>query len=174
MPGISDLPNQTKSSAKGALRVLMTGALALPLAFGGALFAQDADAVQDEAPASEAAASEEAAGGGYITEDQVATGKTSYEQRCGTCHGQDLIGSIAGYPTAWLFYSYASTAMPADAPGSLQPQQYADIVAYLLSENGHPATGSEPLPPDQAVLETIDPDAPEAGDEPADEEPAAE
>src|SRR5690606_16103798 len=154
--GISELPTQAKSSAKGALRVLMTGALVLPLAFGGALFAQDGDAE---------AAPEAAAEGTYITEDQVAAGRTSYEQRCSGCHGQDMIASIAGYPSAWLFYSYASTAMPADAPGSLPPQQYADIVAYLLSENGHPATGSEPLPPEQAVLETFDPDAPAAGAE---------
>ena len=111
---------------------------------------------EEEAPAA-VAEEDAAAGSGYMTAEQVATGQTTYQQRCATCHGTDLINSIAGYPNAGLFYSYASSAMPADAPGSLRPQQYADIIAYLLNENGHPI-GTEVLPPDQAIMGEIDPD----------------
>ena len=47
-----------------------------------------------------------------------------------------------------------STQMPEDAPGSLELQQYADIVAFVLRLNGFEA-GSGELPPDAAALETI-------------------
>ncbi len=44
--------------------------------------------------------------------------------------------------------------MPEGDPGSLQPEEYADVLAYLLSLNDYPA-GDQPLPPDVAVLSTI-------------------
>jgi hypothetical protein len=44
--------------------------------------------------------------------------------------------------------------MPQNAPGSLSRQQNADIVAYLLRENGFGA-GNDVLPTDQATLDTI-------------------
>ncbi len=47
-----------------------------------------------------------------------------------------------------------STQMPEDAPGSLELQQYADIVAFVLRLNGFEPGGSE-LPADGAGLETI-------------------
>src|SRR5690606_15014045 len=112
----------------------------------------------------------------YTTEEQVARGATAYAQQCSTCHGQDIVGSISGYPDASLFYSFISSAMPANAPGSLPAQQYADIVAYLLNENGFPI-GTEELPADPEILAQIDPrniEAAPAGDDAAAEEPAAE
>ena len=107
----------------------------------------------------------------YTTAEQIARGETAYAQQCATCHGQDIVGSIQGYPDASLFFNFISTAMPANAPGSLPPQQYADIVAYLLSENGYPV-GTEDLPADPEILAQIDPRAIEAA--PADDEPAAD
>lgn len=100
---------------------------------------------------------------GYITEEQIAAGDSAYQAQCSSCHGQDMVTSIARYPSAFLFYTYVSQAMPASAPGSLPPQQYADIVAYLLSENGWPV-GTEVLPPDSEVLSAIDPDQPPAAE----------
>jgi hypothetical protein len=54
-----------------------------------------------------------------------------------------------------------SRAMPADKPGTLSRNEYADIVAYLLESNKHPA-GQTELPPDSALLKTylIDRSAP--------------
>lgn len=152
---------RTGRGAAKAARLLLSGtALAFPLMLGGAASAQD-----------------------YITDEQVARGDSTYSQQCAACHGQDIVSSIQGYPDASLFYNYISTAMPANAPGSLPPQQYADIVAYLLAENGHP-TGGEDLPPDTEILAQIDPGAPaegadaapaeEAEDDAAAEEPAAD
>src|SRR5690606_4168647 len=73
-----------------------------------------------------------------------------------------------------LFYGFIASAMPASAPGSLPPQQYADITAYLLNQNGYPI-GTEDLPPDEDILAQIDPRAIDAaGDDAASDEPAAE
>jgi alcohol dehydrogenase (cytochrome c) len=44
--------------------------------------------------------------------------------------------------------------MPADAPDSLKPQEYADVVAYLFSVNKFPA-GEKELAVDEAALASI-------------------
>jgi hypothetical protein len=46
-----------------------------------------------------------------------------------------------------------STTMPEDNPGSLKPQQYADVVAYFLKLNGYPAGKTELTGPE--ALKTI-------------------
>lgn len=61
------------------------------------------------------------------------------------------------------FYSLVSATMPYDGPGTLPPQQYADVVAYILSLNDFPAGDTE-LPPDPAVLDEIQIQSPSAGD----------
>jgi polar amino acid transport system substrate-binding protein len=45
-----------------------------------------------------------------------------------------------------------STTMPEDNPGSLKPQQYADVVAYFLELNGYPEGKAEL---DPAAIKTI-------------------
>src|SRR5690606_11719922 len=110
----------------------------------------------------------------YTTQEQVARGQAAYSAQCSTCHGQDIVDSIAGYPNVALFYGFIASAMPASAPGSLPPQQYADMTAYLLNQNGYPI-GTEDLPPDEDILAEIDPRAIDAaGDDTASDEPAAE
>jgi hypothetical protein len=44
--------------------------------------------------------------------------------------------------------------MPKNEPGSLQPNEYADLVAYLLRMNDMPG-GSEELPADSVALKKI-------------------
>jgi len=44
--------------------------------------------------------------------------------------------------------------MPKNEPGSLQPDEYVDLVAYLLKLNDLPS-GSEPLSADSAALRKI-------------------
>ena len=51
-------------------------------------------------------------------------------------------------------FTAISTSMPATAPGSLAPQQYLDIVTYLLQQNSFPA-GKEEIKADPALLKTI-------------------
>ncbi len=49
--------------------------------------------------------------------------------------------------------------MPATAPGSLSPEQTADVIAYLLSVGKYPA-GAADLPAKAEALKTITLDAP--------------
>lgn len=75
---------------------------------------------------------------------------------CSTCHGRnEFSGPIFAItwradPVGSLF-EHVSTAMPQDRPGSLTPQQYIDVVAYILQLNGI-QPGERELPPDLALL----------------------
>lgn len=110
---------------------------------------------------------------GVYTEEQAARGAEIYEQVCAMCHGTDLAGNfetpnLRGYFIGlWTgarldhLFDYVSTAMPLYGPGSLPPETYADVVAYLLKANGAPAASS-PLPSDPAALRAIIISAPPA------------
>jgi polar amino acid transport system substrate-binding protein len=92
------------------------------------------------------------------TDAQATAGATVFANSCAGCHGQNLEG-VSGPPLAgqtfvknWqgksaddLFY-IISHNMPADNPGSLKPDQYVDVLAFILQKNGYPA-GSTPLDP---------------------------
>jgi alcohol dehydrogenase (cytochrome c) len=102
---------------------------------------------------------------GVYSTAQSERGAAVYKQSCGTCHGETLAGDIGPTLTGpfWSIWDGRTaadllktirTTMPADAPESLKPQEYADLVAYLFSVNKFPA-GEKELPVDQAALETI-------------------
>jgi len=96
---------------------------------------------------------------------QVARIKATYDRLCQECHGSDLTGGLIGGPplAGFVFrqkwggralaplYQYMSTQMPQGSPGSLSPQQYADLLALILSHNGHQAADA-PLTPDLEQL----------------------
>lgn len=101
---------------------------------------------------------------GVYTQQQAVRGKTLYAQHCGSCHGANLDGQgpippLAGpdFKSNWNGQTLADlldkmqTSMPADKPGSLSREQNADILAFLLFENGFPA-GQAALSPDAAAL----------------------
>jgi polar amino acid transport system substrate-binding protein len=93
------------------------------------------------------------------TEAQAQAGEHMYAQRCAICHGSRLQGksapAIAGAPLLskaqilnWSVEDLRQlvvTTMPRDNPGSLSPQQYADVLAYLLAVDCYPA-GPKPFP----------------------------
>ncbi len=56
--------------------------------------------------------------------------------------------------TAGDIFDVVSTLMPEVNPGSLRPEQYADVLAYFFSLNGYPS-GEEALPADAAVLQNV-------------------
>ncbi len=99
------------------------------------------------------------------TQAQAERGKPLYAQACAACHGQSLEGTTSaplagerfmakwgeGTRTVDDLYFITKTQMPFGKPDSLTPQQYIDIVAYLLASNGYAAGGSE-LPADAATL----------------------
>jgi len=90
-----------------------------------------------------------AAGGGF-TAAQAANGASTYSADCSQCHGAQLEGGAgpalsgasfgksiqASYTTAGLLYDFVAKQMPANNPGSLTQQQYADVVAFVLQNNG--------------------------------------
>ena len=103
---------------------------------------------------------------GVYTAGQAARGKAIFDMRCAACHGEMLEG-LAGpplvgdvflgprdkQPVADLFDKIHNT-MPADAPGTLEPQQVADLVAFVLQANRFP-TGRAELGTDAAALKQI-------------------
>jgi mono/diheme cytochrome c family protein len=115
------------------------------------------------APATAAAATPASfpalANGGVFTSAQATRGGATFQQNCQRCHGLTEFSSVpfrrfwANKPLGDLFFRI-STTMPRNAPGSLTPQQYADVVGYFLSLNEYPA-GARELPPQQEVLDAI-------------------
>ena len=99
---------------------------------------------------------------------QAERGQAAYRQSCQDCHGSSLDnGEFGGPPlkggyfrTRWgqgnvaALYGYVSLAMPPDRPGQLSPQTYADLVAFLLSNNGYPP-GDKELPTDQNAQQNM-------------------
>ncbi len=51
-------------------------------------------------------------------------------------------------------YGYLAAKMPPDRPGQLNPETYADLVAFLLSRNGY-AAGPTELPATPDALKTM-------------------
>jgi mono/diheme cytochrome c family protein len=102
----------------------------------------------------------------YTTEQSEA-GREAYALNCRTCHGSRLNNGTFAPPLkgsafresffdmpANTLFEYIVASMPPNAPGSLQNGVYADIVAYIMQENGlNP--GDEELPSDVADLQML-------------------
>jgi mono/diheme cytochrome c family protein len=103
-----------------------------------------------------------------FTAAQADRGQATYRQSCQDCHGSSLDnGEFGGPPlkggyfrTRWgsgnvaVLYGYVSLTMPPDRPGQLSAQTYADLVAYILSNNGYVA-GDKELTPDQNAQQSM-------------------
>jgi mono/diheme cytochrome c family protein len=103
---------------------------------------------------------------GVYTAAQAMRGQAVFEMHCAACHG-DMLEGLVGPPLAGddflaerdqqpvsdLFAKIHAT-MPADAPGSLEPQQVADVIAFILRANKFPAGGAE-LPTADTALKSI-------------------
>jgi mono/diheme cytochrome c family protein len=89
---------------------------------------------------------------GVYTAEQATRGAVAYEKACASCHMSDLRGeSFApalngdAFALRWEngkladLHKIIKGTMPADSPGSMSAQDYADIVAFLLKANGYPA-----------------------------------
>jgi mono/diheme cytochrome c family protein len=104
---------------------------------------------------------------GVYTEGQAKRGEAAYKKDCGSCHGDDLGGSgqapaLAGndFKMDWNGLSVGDlfdrirVSMPADRPGKLTPEEYADILAFMLKGNQFPA-GKQELPGKTEPLKQI-------------------
>jgi mono/diheme cytochrome c family protein len=87
------------------------------------------------------------------TADQATAGAAVYSQACAACHGAQLEGVAApalkgsGFGdmanaqalTADALLDVISNTMPQSDPGSLKPEEFAAVTAYILQQNGYPA-----------------------------------
>ena len=109
-----------------------------------------------------------AQGDGLFTARQAARGAAVYAKSCASCHGPNLEGGStlalkgSGFMAKWAdgkhsvddLYFVTRFQMPYGAPESLTIQQYIDIVAYMLQQNGYRA-GSKELRPTASLLKTL-------------------
>ena len=93
---------------------------------------------------------------GAYTEAQAKRGEVLYGQECAKCHGATLSGGgdapalsggtfLAdwGSLTVGDLFERIRTTMPQDDPEKLSSQQYADLLAFILSRNDFPVGNSE-------------------------------
>lgn len=78
---------------------------------------------------------------------QIERGKNIFAMNCAKCHGDSgqgtddaprIIGAanpFRGYQTAQRLFDFARSDMPGDAPGSLSPDQYWEVLAFILDAN---------------------------------------
>jgi mono/diheme cytochrome c family protein len=104
---------------------------------------------------------------GVYTEEQSKRGQTAYEKSCASCHsaslaGGDMAPGLVGpeFSAEWNgqtvgdVFERIRASMPQEDPGSLTREQYADIVAYILSMNKFPA-GAKELEHDAEALKQV-------------------
>ena len=82
------------------------------------------------------------------TEDQATAGAKTYKSSCAKCHGTELNNGVASklIGTAFLkkwskftlndFHFIITSSMPYTKPGSLKPEEYINVTAYILQQNG--------------------------------------
>ncbi len=104
---------------------------------------------------------------GVFTPEQAERGAGLYAQRCGACHGAALNGTgeapaliggefVSHWDTLTVgdLYDRVRTTMPQNDPQSMTREEYADVLAFLLKNNGFPE-GGQPLDRRSEVLAMI-------------------
>lgn len=104
-------------------------------------------------------AAERTTADGVYTAEQAESGATVFVEVCQECHLPDwertvgLYGKWHGKPLSDLL-TYVRREMPQTDPGTLTPEEYGQVTAYLLRLTGMPP-GAEMLNPDPAALSEI-------------------
>jgi mono/diheme cytochrome c family protein len=101
---------------------------------------------------------------GVYADAQAKRGEGIANKQCVSCHGAELGGGEAGPTLVGLeflgnwnsltlgdLFDRIHATMPADAPGSLSPQDTSDVIAYVLKLNKYPA-GERELSTDMSAL----------------------
>ncbi len=96
-----------------------------------------------------------------FTSTQALEGAKTYAAQCSRCHGANLEGVSApalrgsGSGLASInvseAYKFISTQMPAGNPGGLTTAEYTNVLAYILSRNGHHPAATNLTP---AIIQT--------------------
>ena len=96
---------------------------------------------------------------GIYSAAQAERGRITYAGMCKACHSPASHPGVTcakywkGKTLAQLF-TYVSTAMPKSNPGSMNADEYADVIAYILKMNTFPATSVD-MPADSAQLASV-------------------
>lgn len=152
-------------AAAGRTALFAAGLAALAgtsaLAFDGMSAEQRAALEAAQVAQADISADAEAAGertifDGVYTAEQAERGKGFFNSDCASCHANSARGSSAapgliGYTfdskyaeqPLYNYFDFMRTNMPPGNAGWFIDQEYADIVAYLLSLHGAPAGDSE-------------------------------
>lgn len=96
---------------------------------------------------------------GVFSKAQADRGEKTFSQVCAACHTlSDMAG--AKFRSRWAdgavgdIYEFVMSAMPDGDPGSLKPEEYAQVIAYFLEQSGYPA-GERELPADKVALAKV-------------------
>jgi mono/diheme cytochrome c family protein len=96
---------------------------------------------------------------GVYNREQANRGGDVYLAMCKNCHSAETHTGPA-FTTKWNgkalseLYAYISDLMPKNAPGTLTPEENADVLAYVLKMNRMPEGGAE-LPPNPDKMKSI-------------------
>jgi mono/diheme cytochrome c family protein len=97
---------------------------------------------------------------GVFSPAQAARGEELFESICMNCHeiteftaAGAYLEEVDGKPL-WETFEYVWSEMPEDEPSSLNPEDYAAVLAYIFSVYGLPS-GTADLPIDREALEAI-------------------
>jgi quinoprotein glucose dehydrogenase len=108
---------------------------------------------------------------GVYTKEQAERGHAAYERHCVQCHeglendGPDLTNKA--FLDRWRedtlepLFSFITTTMPGTAPGSLDEQIYADLIAFMLEAQELPAGTTELTPVRMGTIQLVGPDGPQ-------------
>ena len=101
------------------------------------------------------------------TVEQASEGRSAYLEHCATCHGENVDdGEFApplkgvDFRRKWrssspeALFTLTSDTMPQDRPGVLGDETYAQLLAYILQENGS-EPGTAELPADAEALQAM-------------------
>jgi PQQ-dependent dehydrogenase (methanol/ethanol family) len=104
------------------------------------------------------------------TEAQADRGRTAFQTSCASCHGPNLDDGSFGPPLKGIefrskwgsgaresldsLFTATSTRMPPDRPGGLGDATYADLLAFIVQENGTTAGATE-LPSEATALQAM-------------------
>jgi S-disulfanyl-L-cysteine oxidoreductase SoxD len=104
---------------------------------------------------------------GVYSEEQAKRGEAVYAATCANCHGErmegiDMSPALTGstFSSNWNtltvgdLFDRIRTTMPMDRPGTISPQDNADVIAYMLKANQYPA-GTTELPNTVLPLKVI-------------------
>lgn len=94
-----------------------------------------------------------------FTADQARKGQTLFYQNCAECHGGNLEGNFGPalgtgdgnvqWDSIGYVWSYMTAHMPVGNSGGLKPDEYLDIMAFIMKSHGH-QPGKAMLTPNSA------------------------